>query len=179
MDARQAGARFDPWCSTLVNSIGPHLVRARNQLVAAQRGPDPDPAIDRIEQFLRASLEPVFLQAEMALEPIRSACDRWLEDRVDPTEQMQGLPTRMGEAIDTYRDWTERKVASRVAQPRAQELMPLPAPQPASQQAGPPQPSAPASPAQQPVLAFCSACGARVTPEMVRHDACAACGEVP
>ncbi len=154
-------------------------MHARNQLVAAQRGPGPDPAIDRIEQLLRASIEPVFLQAEMALEPIRSAYERWLEGGEDPTEQMQDLQIRMDEAIDTYRDWTERKVASLVAQARAQELMPLQAPQPESQQAGPPQPSAPASPAQQPVLAFCSACGARVTPEMVRRDACAACSEVP
>jgi hypothetical protein len=179
MDPRQAGARFEAWCSTLINSIWPHLVHARNQLVAAQHGPEPDAAIDRIEQLLRASIEPVFLQAEMALEPIRTAYDRWIEGKEDPTEQMQELQTRMGEAIDKYRDWTERKVASLVAQARAQELMPLQAPQPASPQAPAAQPSAPASPAQQPAIAFCSACGARVTPEMVRRGVCGSCGEVP
>ena len=158
MDPRQATSQFESWRSSLQSSISPVLIDARTQLVAAQSRPEPDEAIGRIEELTRATLEPIFLRAEMALERVQQAYDGWLGAQEEVSDAHSELQSKIGEAPGAIRDWTDRKLNSLVAQARAQELLPA--------QGGQPQQAQPRR--------FCTNCGAPAIDLQQRR--CGQCG---
>lgn len=159
MDPRQASAQLESWRSALLASIDQVLLDTRTQLVAAQHQPEPDEAIGRIEELARATLEPIFLRAEMVLERVQKAYDGWIENQEEVSDAQSDLQSKIGDAGGAMRDWTDRKLNSLVAQARAQELWPS-----QQAQAQTPQPGR-----------FCTNCGAPVTgPQQRRCNSCGA-----
>jgi hypothetical protein len=148
-------ARHDAWRKSALDTVAPVLASARAELVAAQRGPEADDAIARVEELLRAELEPILLKQERAHEPIARAVDAWFESAPEPTDADYEVQTRVGGGGDWLRDHVERKVASLVAQARAAELAPGAA---AADKGG-----------------FCGSCGAPVTPAMKAARRCGYC----
>lgn len=148
-------ARHDAWRKSALDAIAPLLSGARAELVAAQRAPEADDAIARVEELLRAELEPIFLKQERAIEPIQRAVDAWFEAAEEPSEADYEVQTRVGGGADWLRDHVDRKVASLVAQARAAELAPGSG---AADKAG-----------------FCGSCGAPVTPAMKAARRCGYC----
>jgi len=160
MDPRQAASQLESWRSSLLASVHPVLLDTRAQLVEAQSRPEADEAIGRIEELARATLEPVFLRAEMTLERVQQAYSGWIDSQEEVSDAHSELQSTLGDAPGAIRDWTDRKLASLVAQARAQEL--LPSAQPPSQTS------------QEPSRRFCTRCGApTVEPRQVR---CGQCG---
>lgn len=158
MDPRQASAQLESWRSSLSASIAPILLDARTQLVAAQSRPEPDEAIGRIEELVRATLEPVFLRADMALEGLQQAYGDWIGAQEEVSDAHSELQSRLSDGSSAMRDWVERKLNSLVAQARARELLPAQGAHP--QQAQP--------------RRFCTNCGAPVADLQQRR--CTQCG---
>ena len=195
MSLKSVVSRHQAWKTALEQACEPLLQQARAGLVTAQSAPEADNRIERIEELLRAKLEPALLEHEQALEPIQQAVDQYFETAEEPSEQDTAVQQLVGEGIGPMRDRLDRRIASLVAQARAGELLPVAggaaaAPSPSSAQrpaaaASPPvvaasQPTPPA--AQAPVPApppgmrrFCIACGGKLGPADWAARRCPAC----
>jgi len=165
----------------------PLFAQARAQLVAAQREGGADDKIERIEGLLRAKIEPVLLENEAGLEPIQQDLERYFSVTESPSEQDGAFQDQVSQGIEPLRDRCERRVASLVAQARANELQPqapggaVPAaPGAESRAAVPAPPSAvapPGAPAAPPpgMLRFCVSCGAKLGPDDWSSRRCSHC----
>jgi hypothetical protein len=147
--------RYDAWRNGVLEAAAPFLAEARAQMVAAQSGPEADDAIARAEELVGAELEPIFLKQERALAPIQRAVDAYFETAAEPSDADYAIQERVGQGLDGVRDWVSRKIASMVAQARAQELAPGPR---AAAKTG-----------------FCRHCGAPLTAPMQEAKRCGFC----
>ncbi len=147
--------RHEAWRKTALDTIVPLLAAARAELVAAQKGPEADEAIARVEELLNAELEPIFIKQERALAPIQAATDAYFAAAEEPSEADYEVQARVGAGVEPVRDHVARKIASLVAQARAQELAPGAG---VAQKGG-----------------FCGSCGAPVTAAMQAAKRCGYC----
>lgn len=156
MSALQAVAtRYEAWRNGVLEAAASHLAEARAQMVAAQSGPEADDAIGRAEELINAELEPIYLKQERALAPIQRAVESYFETAAEPSEADYAVQERVGQGLDGVRDWVSRKIASMVAQARAQELQPGPR---AAAKTG-----------------FCRSCGAPLSAPMQEAKRCGYC----
>lgn len=123
--------RFEGWRGSLYQALMPILATARGELCKAQSETPLDEKVDDAERLIKAKLEPVLVEHEQSLEPIRQAAEEQVGGKDEPTERERKLLEGVQEAVFQWRDWVDRKVASMVAQARAQELLPPEAQQPA------------------------------------------------
>jgi len=156
--------RYQAWRRSVEATCEQLFTQARAQLVAAQRAPDADAKIERIEELLRAKIEPVLLESEPGLEPIQQDLERIFSVIESPSEQESAFQDQVGQGVEPLRDRVERRVASLVAQARANELQPSAPGAPAAAGATPPAaPPGPADAAPPPgMLRFCVSCGAKL-----------------
>ena len=123
MNFQSLSQQYETWRNAVLAAIWPLLLQARTQLVSVQNRADTDERIDRIEQLLLAQVEPILLQREMDLEPLREQVERYFETRESPTPEEEALRDRIGNGLGDIRDMLSRKVNSLVAQARANELL--------------------------------------------------------
>ncbi|MBI5538028.1 MAG: hypothetical protein HY898_35230 [Deltaproteobacteria bacterium] len=150
--------KYESWLATVRQQCETLLAQARTQLVAAQSRPEADDKIARIEEIIRAKLEPILLEREDEVVPVQQAAERYFEQHESPSEADYQLKEKIDGGAGALRDWLERKLASLVAQARAQELAP-----------GAPAPAAVVS-------RFCTGCGAPLKPADLAARRCPMCG---
>ena len=125
MSLQHIATQLESWRGAVVQEAVPVLNGARTQLVSVQNEADADDHIARIEGDVWAKLDPILAGGERTLAAMKEACDAYFtrsEGLATPADQ--AVLERVTVAGGQVRDWATRKVASLVAQARAQELAP-------------------------------------------------------
>lgn len=125
MSLQHIATQLESWRGAVVQESVPILNAARTQLVAVQNESDADERIARLEADTRDKLEPILGEGERTLSAMKDACEAYFAraEGLD-TPADQAVRERVGAAAGQVRDWATRRLASLVAQARAQELAP-------------------------------------------------------
>ena len=116
--------RVEAWKGDIMARCTPLLEQARTELVAAQNEPNADERIAQREEALVAAIDSVMDAGEAVLDTVRENLSLFFENVDEASLEEQAVADRLDQADTLLRDWLTRKVASLVAQARAQELMP-------------------------------------------------------
>jgi hypothetical protein len=125
MSLQHIATQLESWRGAVVQESVPILNAARTQLVAVQNEADADERIARLESDTHDKLVPVLGEGERTLAAMKEACETYFARNaglVTPADQ--AVRERVAAAGVQVRDWAARKLASLVAQARAQELAP-------------------------------------------------------
>jgi hypothetical protein len=162
MSLQHIATQLESWRGAVVQESVPILNGARGKLAAVQNEADADAQIGQIETDTRAKLDPILAGGERTLGAMKEACETYFaRDEGLATPADQAVRERVDAAAAQVREWASRKLASLVAQARAQELAP---PAGSSPSTFPPPP--------------CPRCSSPLSPAMIAARRCYNCQSV-
>lgn len=115
-------SRVEAWRGDVAARCAPLLSRARAEMVRVQSAPDADERIAHHEEALISAVDDVLNAAESELESMRDDVSLFFENVDQASPEEQEVADRIDRVDAELREWLTRKVASLVAQARAQEL---------------------------------------------------------